>query len=47
MWQFEAIIPPAEFLSYASTWAGNGTQIIGGCCGLSPEHIATLRPLRV
>lgn len=46
-WQFEAIISPNEFLRCASTWANDGAQIIGGCCGLSPEHIEALRPLRV
>lgn len=45
-WQFEAIIPPDEFQRYASQWAADGAQIIGGCCGLSPEHIQALRPLR-
>ncbi|MGI9370870.1 MAG: homocysteine S-methyltransferase family protein [Hyphomicrobiales bacterium] len=38
-WQFENIIPPEEFARYANDWFNNGTQIIGGCCGLSPEHI--------
>ncbi|MFP4511027.1 MAG: homocysteine S-methyltransferase family protein [Spirochaetaceae bacterium] len=45
-WQFEAIIPPDEFHSYASQWISDGAQIVGGCCGLSPEHIEALRPLR-
>ncbi len=46
-WQFEAIIPPDEFLRCASQWVASGVQIVGGCCGLSPEHIEALRPLRV
>jgi homocysteine S-methyltransferase len=45
-WQFEDVIPPAEFLRFATEWVENGVQIVGGCCGLSPEHIAALRPLK-
>lgn len=45
-WQFEEVIPPGEFLGYASEWVADGVQIVGGCCGLSPEHIDALRPLR-
>ncbi len=42
LWQFEDIIPPEEFAQFARQWVGNGVQIVGGCCGLSPEHISTL-----
>lgn len=45
-WQFEEIISPDAFLQYAAKWVDDGAQIIGGCCGLSPEHIKALRPLR-
>lgn len=45
-WQFEDIILPATFLSFATEWIANGVQIIGGCCGLSPEHIAAIAPLK-
>jgi len=45
-WQFEETISPGDFLRYASDWVADGTQIVGGCCGLSPEHIDALRPLR-
>ncbi len=38
-WQFENIIPPEELARYADEWFKGGTQVIGGCCGLSPEHI--------
>jgi len=23
-----------------------GVQVLGGCCGLSPEHIAAIAPLK-
>ena len=45
-WKFEDVIPPAEFLRFATGWAEDGVQILGGCCGLSPAHIAALAPLR-
>lgn len=45
-WQFEDVIPPDELLRFAAQWVGNGVQIVGGCCGLSPEHIAALGPLK-
>jgi len=45
-WQFEDVIPPEEFLAFAEHWTARGIQGIGGCCGLSPEHIAVLKRLR-
>ena len=44
-WQFEDVIPPDRFLQFASDWVEQGVQIVGGCCGLSPDHIAALQPL--
>ena len=45
-WQFEDVIPTTTFLGFAEAWIRQGVQIVGGCCGLSPEHIAALRLLR-
>jgi homocysteine S-methyltransferase len=45
-WQFEEVIPPAELLRFATDWVQRGAQVVGGCCGLSPEHIAALAPLK-
>ncbi|MEM8627564.1 MAG: homocysteine S-methyltransferase family protein [Pseudomonadota bacterium] len=45
-WQFQDIISPQDFAAFATQWTARGVQIIGGCCGLSPEHIAALAPLR-
>lgn len=44
-WQFKDVIPPDQFLRFASDWVEQGVQIVGGCCGLSPDHIAALQPL--
>lgn len=45
-WQFEKIITPNEFLKFAKNWVASGVQVVGGCCGLSPEHIAAIAPLK-
>lgn len=45
-WQFEDIMPPARLADFAAEWIENGVSIVGGCCGLSPEHIAALSRLK-
>jgi len=45
-WKFEDIIPPDDFAAYASQWSAAGVRIIGGCCGLSPDHIAAIAALK-
>lgn len=45
-WQFENVIAPEDFAKFAKQWVKNGAQVIGGCCGLSPAHIAALKSLR-
>lgn len=45
-WQFEHVIPPNELLKFATEWVASGVQVLGGCCGLSPEHIAAIAPLK-
>ena len=42
-WKFEDIISPQDYLVYAKQWIEQGVQIIGGCCGIGPEHISVLR----
>ena len=42
-WQFEDVIPPKDFLAGAREQVQMGTQLIGGCCGIGPEHIRLLR----
>ena len=41
-WQFKDIIPPAQLVEFGRDWVSEGVQVLGGCCGLSPEHIAAL-----
>ncbi len=42
-WQFVDIIAPEDLATQACRWAGNGVQILGGCCGLGPEHMRALK----
>ena len=41
-WQFEDIIPPAELVALARSWRQLGVTILGGCCGIGPDHIKAL-----
>ena len=45
-WQFEDIISPSELHRFVSGWIEDGLQIVGGCCGLTVEHIAALKSLK-
>jgi homocysteine S-methyltransferase len=38
-WRFVDIISPARFETFCRDWLASGVQIIGGCCGLTVEHI--------
>jgi S-methylmethionine-dependent homocysteine/selenocysteine methylase len=42
-WQFVDVIEPDELAKIAQVWIDNGARMVGGCCGLGPEHIAALR----
>ena len=42
-WQFVDVIEPEDLAKTAQTWIDNGARMVGGCCGLGPEHIAALR----
>ena len=42
-WNFVDIIEPEELAESALTWVENGVRMVGGCCGLGPEHILALR----
>jgi S-methylmethionine-dependent homocysteine/selenocysteine methylase len=42
-WQFEDMISPEDYLSAAQQWVKMGAQIVGGCCGIGPEHIRLLK----
>lgn len=35
-------LDPPGYLAHARQWVSDGASIIGGCCGIGPEHIAEL-----
>lgn len=39
-WRFDEETGPAEYAELALAWRAEGAQIVGGCCGTTPEHIA-------
>lgn len=39
-------ITPERYLNYAQRWVNAGATIIGGCCGIGPEHISALNALQ-
>lgn len=41
-----ADLTPANYARFAKDWRKLGADIVGGCCGIGPEHIAALRDLR-
>ena len=45
-WQFVDIIEPADLVAAACGWIDGGVRLVGGCCGLGPEHIAALAAAR-
>ena len=45
-WIFDKVIKPHELKARASEWAKEGVQILGGCCGLSPEHIQAIAEIK-
>ena len=45
-WNFERILSPQEFLEYSRSWFKSGVRILGGCCGLGPEHISVIQELK-
>src|SRR5208282_1193690 len=38
-WRFVDVITPERFETHCREWLAAGVQIVGGCCGLTPEHI--------
>lgn len=41
-WHFVDVISPDNLVKEARNWQDKGVKIIGGCCGIGPEHIAAL-----
>jgi S-methylmethionine-dependent homocysteine/selenocysteine methylase len=41
-----ADLTPARYAQFAKAWVAHGADIVGGCCGIGPEHIAGIKALR-
>ena len=41
-----ADLTPDRYARFAKDWRERGAEIIGGCCGIGPEHIAALTAKR-
>lgn len=42
-WRFVDMISPEAFVTEARGWLDMGAQLVGGCCGIGPEHIRLLK----
>ena len=42
-WAFVDQVSPDEYADEAMSWVEIGAQIVGGCCGLGPDHIRAVR----
>ena len=41
-WKFDDEVGPEEYANLALQWREEGAQIVGGCCGVTPEHMAVV-----
>ncbi|WP_411673648.1 homocysteine S-methyltransferase family protein [Vibrio campbellii] len=39
-------LTPEEYLAFAQEWYQRGASVVGGCCGIGPEHIKALSDWR-
>ncbi len=44
-WIFDGTISPDDYAAASRRWLDRNVQIIGGCCGIRPDHIAALNTL--
>ena len=42
---FDDVVSPEHFVAEAKKWVELGAQVVGGCCGLGPEHTRLLGEL--
>jgi S-methylmethionine-dependent homocysteine/selenocysteine methylase len=41
-----ADLTPRGYLAWVDDWIDRGATIVGGCCGIGPEHIRAIRDSR-
>ena len=42
-WQFDDQVGPEAYARLARRWREEGARIVGGCCGVTPEHMKAVR----
>jgi homocysteine S-methyltransferase len=42
-WRFETVMPPQDHARAAQRWLARGVRLIGGCCGMGPDHVKALK----
>ena len=42
-WIWEGAETPERYVEFVMGWIGMGVQVVGGCCGTTPDHIRRLR----
>jgi S-methylmethionine-dependent homocysteine/selenocysteine methylase len=40
--KIRADLDPPRYLDWAKKWVGSGATMVGGCCGIGPDHIRAL-----
>ena len=38
-WTFDSVISPELYTKYAKNWVSRGINLIGGCCGITTDHM--------
>lgn len=41
-WIFNSVISSEDYTRYVEEWLARGVRVVGGCCGIGPEHIQHL-----
>ncbi len=44
-WKFDESVTPDDYADMALMWRAEGAQILGGCCGVGPDHIQAMATL--
>src|SRR4051794_6781634 len=42
-WDFDTSVGIQEYAQLASSWIAAGARVVGGCCGVTPKHLAGVR----
>ena len=44
-WFYDDTVTPEDHAALNAGWVDRGVQVIGGCCGIGPEHIRAMQTL--